>query len=135
MKKLLLLTLGLTLAVGLPQTAIAGQYDLKEMTPQVSQAVSGRQGRFQALKAAKTQGQIGENKQGLVSQRSAGPNVSQLVSGENRDRMVIYRAIVQQNNLPASALGTVQEVFAEEQRGRAAKGESIQLPNGQWTTK
>jgi uncharacterized protein YdbL (DUF1318 family) len=81
-------------------------------------------------------GCIGENNQGLVEARSGSEcpgNVGTLVSGENRDRMLIYRTLVQQNNMPPGDLARVQQAFAKTNRERAAAGTWVQSPDGQWT--
>jgi len=113
--------------------AWAGSYDIKEMTPEIQQALSGRQARYGELKQLKSQGAVGENNQGYVEALSGAGNST--VSAENSDRRVIYSAIVQQNNLGGSGLAQVQKVFAEVQRDKAAPGESIQLASGAWTKK
>lgn len=116
-------------------TASAGSYDIKEYTPEVQAALSGRQGRYAQLVAAKAAGSVGENKEGLVAQLGGGTDIGGLVAAENNDRMVIYKAIVQQNNLPNDALVTVQQVFADVQRNKASAGDPIQLASGEWTKK
>jgi len=88
------------------------------------------------LAAAMAQGCIGENNQGLVEARpgtGCPPGVGALVSGENRDRMLIYRALVEQNNMPPGDLVRVQQAFAKTNRERAAPGTWVQSPDGQWT--
>lgn len=115
--------------------AVAATYDLKEQTPAVKAALEGRKARYDQLNDAQAQGWVGENNQGLAAQIGGGPEIEILVSAENRDRMVIYRAIVEQNGLPPEALATVQQVFAETQRDRAQPGDPIQLPSGEWTRK
>lgn len=112
---------------------MAASYDIKEMTPAVQSALSGRQARYDQLKQLKAQGAIGENNQGYVEALSgAGSSVA---SAENADRRAIYSAIVEQNGLGAAGLGQVQKVFAEVQRDKASSGEPIQLPSGEWTKK
>lgn len=129
-------TLGIGLALVSGSTmAHAMTYDLKEKTPAVAAALAGRQQRFSQLAGAKSQGLVGENNQGLVTQLSGGGDIAPLVSAENQDRMVIYQAIVEQNALTAGALPTVQQAFAEVQRDRAAGGDPIQTPSGEWTKK
>jgi uncharacterized protein YdbL (DUF1318 family) len=113
--------------------AWAGAYDIKEMTPEIQQSLSGRQARYGQLKQLKSSGAIGENNEGYVEALS-GPGNS-VASAENADRRVIYSAIVQQNNLGGSGLAQVQKVFAEVQRDKATAGESIQLASGEWTKK
>jgi len=115
--------------------AFAGQYDLKEMTPAVQQALGNRQARFNTLAQQKAAGTIGEDNQGHVARLSGGSEIADLVAAENDDRDVIYAAIMQQNSLPADALATVRQVFAETQREKASPGDKIQLPSGEWTTK
>ena len=128
--------LGLLLAGTLGSApARAATYDLREKTPAVETALAGRQRRFAQLAAAKARGSVGENAQGLVTQRSGGSDIADLVSAENGDRLVIYRAIVEQNGLGDGALSTVQQVFAEVQREKAAPGDPIQQPSGDWATK
>ncbi len=46
--------------------AWAGSYDIKEMTPEIQQALSGRQARYGQLKQLKSSGAIGENNEGYV---------------------------------------------------------------------
>lgn len=115
--------------------AVAGSYDLKEHTPAVKAALEGRKARYDQLNDAQAQGWVGENNQGLAAQIGGSPEIEVLVSAENWDRMVIYRAIVEQNGLPPEALATIQQVFAETQRDRAQPGDPIQLPSGEWTRK
>lgn len=116
-------------------TLFAATYDLKEQTPAVTAALEGRKARYDQLNDDQAKGWIGENNQGLVSKLGGDAAVDQMVAAENRDRMVIYQAIVQQNGLPPEALAAVQQVFAETQRDRAQPGDPIQLPSGEWTRK
>lgn len=120
------------LAAGI-STAEAGAYDIRENTPEVQSAISGRQSRFSALKQLKAQGAIGENNRGYVDALdSAGSAIAQ---AENSDRRVLYRAIVDQNNLGAEGMDKVEMVFAEVQRDKASAGEKIQDPSGKWITR
>ncbi len=120
------------LATGI-STAEAGAYDIRENTPEVQSAISGRQSRFSALKQLKAQGAIGENNRGYVDALdSAGSAIAQ---AENSDRRVLYRAIVDQNNLGAEGMDKVEMVFAEVQRDKASAGEKIQDPSGKWITR
>jgi len=96
-------------------SAYAANYDIREMTPEIQQALSGRQSRYAELQSAKKSGAIQENNQGLVSGNSA------LVNAENRDRMVIYRAIAEQNNLGSAGLPQIQRAFAETIRERESR--------------
>lgn len=111
----------------------AGQYDLKEMTPEISAAIKSRQARFTELENLKARNQVGENNRGYVSVLSG--DAAAVVENENRDRAVIYRAIADQNGLGATGMQVIETVFAEVQREKAGSGESIQLPGGEWVKK
>ncbi len=110
----------------------AGQYDFKEITPEISAALKGRQARFSELQRLKQTGAVGEGNQGYVASLGGG---QELVAQENRDREVIYRGLVEQNRLGPNGLREVQRVFAEVQRDKAGSGEMVQLPSGVWTRK
>jgi uncharacterized protein YdbL (DUF1318 family) len=111
-----------------------GKYSIKEMTPQVQEALNNRRERFDQLRVLKHSGAVGENNQGYVEVlRSEGQAVS-LVASENKDRKIIYRTIAEQNGLD-NALGTIEAVFAQVQRDKADSGDKIQNENGSWTSK
>lgn len=115
--------------------AIAGQYDLKEMTPAVQSAINSRQARYDDLQQLKSSQAVGETNRGYVEVRRSEGNASSIVEAENRDRKVIYEAIASQNNLGPGGLAIIEKVFGEVKRDQAAPGELIQLSNGQWTQK
>ena len=120
---------------GMISAAWAEAPQLKVMTPEVQKAVDSRRGRFDQLKGAKAKGSVGEDNQGHVAALSGGPEIHSLVEAENQDREAIYRAIVDQNQLPADAMSTIRATFAEVEREKAEPGEKIQLPSGEWTAK
>ncbi len=115
--------------------AWAAPPDLKVITPEVQAAVDSRKARYDRLKELKAQGLIGEDSEGHVAAVGGGGDAQGLVSEENRDREVIYQAIVQQNGLAPDAISTIRATFAEVQREKAAPGEKIQTPSGEWTAK
>ncbi|HCM42104.1 MAG TPA: DUF1318 domain-containing protein [Candidatus Omnitrophota bacterium] len=112
MKKILSFIAAVSL---ISQIGFAANYDIREMTPEIKNALSGRQARYAELQAAKNTGAIRENNEGLVSGNFP------LVSAENRDRMVIYRAIAEQNNLGSAGLPQIQRAFAETIREREGR--------------
>lgn len=114
---------------------MASTYDLKEMTPAVQRAIQDRQARYMQLQRLKQESSVGENNQGLIEILRAVGEAGPVVNSENQDRMIIYQAIVQQNQLGPAGLAEVKRVFAEVQRGKALPGETIQLPTGEWTRK
>ena len=114
----------------------AAQYDIKEMTPAIQQALQNRQSRYDQLQQLKSQGIIGENNQGYVEvMKRAALDSDSMASAENQDRGVIYNAIVQQNNLPPAGIRQVQTAFADVQREKARSGDFVQMPSGDWQQK
>ncbi|MBF0620114.1 MAG: DUF1318 domain-containing protein [Candidatus Omnitrophica bacterium] len=131
MKKMILFVVMLVVLGG---AAFAQSYDIKNKTPAVTSALDARKARFAELKALKAQGLVGENNQGYV-QALGGADAGAIVSAENQDRRLIYKAIVEQNGLADSALSTVEGVFAGVQRNKASSGEKVQDESGAWITK
>ncbi len=113
--------------------AEAVQYDIKEMTPQIQQAVTNRQNRYEELQNLKNQGAVGENNQGYTDALDS--TAAALVSQENSDRRIIYQAIADQNNLGSNGLSLVQSIFSEVHEEKAAPGQPIQTPDGSWKKK
>jgi uncharacterized protein YdbL (DUF1318 family) len=97
--------------------------------------VNSRRERVGQLKSYKGQGLIGEDNQGHVAVLGGGSEVQALAEAENRDRETIYQAQLKEKGLPADAIATIRETFAQEQRDRAEPGEKIQTPSGEWQTK
>ena len=119
----------------LESQAWAAGPDLQEVTPEVQAVVDSRKARYPRLKELKGQGLVGEGNQGDVVSLGGDVNVQQLVEDENKDRAVIYEAILKQNRLKTSDMPAIRETFAEVQREKADPGEKIQTPDGNWTTK
>ncbi len=113
----------------------AAQYDIKEITPEIQKALSNRQARFGELQNWKSQGTIGETNQGFVKALKGIPAAVSLTDEENKDRNVIYRAIVDQNQLGSSGFAKVKAVFADVQREKAKTGDYLQDLNGEWNQK
>jgi len=118
-----------------PVALHAGQYDLKEMTPEVQAALSARQNRYAQLKALKPQGIIGETHHGYIKVLQPSPEASALAEEENRDRGIIYRAIILQHALGSEGLAAVEKSFGAVQLEKASPGEMVQLPSGEWVRK
>ncbi len=126
------------LALVAPVPAEAQVPDLKVRTPEVMASIESRRARFPQIQQWKGRGCIGESAQGLVEARpgqGCGPEAGALIDAENRDRMTLYRTLLQQNNMAPSELAKVQAGFAKANRERAQSGEWIQAETGQWTRK
>ncbi len=80
----------------------------------------------------KNQGIIGENNQGLLQFRTANKSGADIVNAENSDRQKVYSAIAKQQGVSATLVGQKR---AQQIRGKAAAGEWLQKPNGQWYKK
>ncbi len=108
-------------------------YDIKEMTPAVKSALDGRKARFAELKALKTQRVVGENNHGYIQALAGcGKSADSLIAAENKDRKLVYEAIVDQNKLEPGSLATVEAVFARVQRDKAEPGDKVQDASGRW---
>ena len=132
MKKIMMFVLLIVMVSGM---AFAQAYDIKEMTPAVKSALEGRKARFSELKALKAQGIAGETNRGYVEALGGDKTAAKLAEMENKDRRVIYEAIVVQNDLGVRALTTVEGVFAGVQREKASVGEKVQDASGNWMSK
>ncbi len=117
-----------------PSNSYAAEYNLKQMTPAVEQALLDRKARFDQLEAYKAKGVIGENNRGYVELFSSDEKAAEIVKGENADRRTIYQAIAEQNGI-ASQLEMIEKVFAQVQQEKARAGYKVQLADGTWMTK
>ena len=115
-------------------SAHADNYSIKNMTSKIQEALDNRRGRYEMLTALKAEGSVGETNDGYLKALRDGGQVQSIVEAENKDREVIYRAIVEQNDL-RGALDEVEKVFAKVQRDKAEPGDYIQLENGSWVQK
>ncbi len=111
-----------------------GKYDIKQMTPEVQNALNGRRDRFDQLRALKSSGAVGENNHGYAEVLKQEGPAGDIVAAENRDRKVIYQTIAEQNGLE-NAISTIESVFAQVQRDKAGPGEQVQMEDGRWVSK
>lgn len=141
----------------MPRLSLAAEYDLKELTSDVKTALENRRVRFEQLRAYKEKGVIGENNHGYVEfltrrihtegglymeashdydlEDDSVAKVKALVEAENQDRRLIYKTIIQQNNLIPGELEKVEKAFAQVQKDKANPGDKIQDADGNWVTK
>ncbi len=121
-----------------PAVAEAQTPELKTRTPEVMAAIESRRGRFGEVSAALGRGCLGETNQGLLEIRS-GTNcpatLPALVGAENRDRLFIYKTLIEQNNMPPGDLARVQAAFAKAHRDKAPAGAWVQDDSGSWSRK
>lgn len=136
LRRLFIILLAAFLIAGMAghQSFAQGKYSIKEMTPQVTEALENRRDRYEELANLKQEGLVGENNQGYIHVFEGRPDVEAIANAENRDRKIIYQTIAEQNGL-VDAIGTIEEVFAQVQRDKAQAGDRIQSPDGSWMTK
>lgn len=99
------------------------------LSPEVEEAALRRKDRRSELLSWEGKGAIGENKSGLTEIRdpsAADPSIQQLVSAENSDRMIIYRAVAAKNN---SSVEDVQKLYAKRLQDDAPGGTPIEVLN------
>ena len=131
MKKTILFLLAMIFA--LPAFA-ESKYSIKQMTPEVQSALDHRRDRFDQLRALKSSGSVGENNHGYVEVVKPADGADVLAAAENQDRRAIYQTIAEQNGLQ-DAVATIESVFAQVQRDKAAVGDQVQEEDGHWVTK
>ena len=129
-----LLVASLALCIAIP-SGIAKDYNFKKMTPQIDQALKNRQARYSQLQSLKKEGVIGENNKGYVTDLKSSASASAMTAAENGDRRIIYEALAEQNALGSTGLLEVQKAFAEVQQEKAAAGDMVQSPSGDWQQK
>jgi uncharacterized protein YdbL (DUF1318 family) len=139
-----ILSVALLLAVSLA-TAHAADIDMKVSTPAIEKLKAALTGHLEQLAAFKTNGAVGEGRDGFLAVRdleSAGLSLLQKkqarewVAAANADRKNLYREILLANNLPADNEEKVKQVMsaaAHERRSAAAPNDWVQDPNnGGW---
>ena len=82
-------------------------YAQESLSPEVEQAAMNRKNRKSDLVSWEAKGAIGENKLGMVVVRNGDSSLEGLVSAENNDRLVIYRAIAQKNGISLEEVGAL----------------------------
>lgn len=121
-----------------PRVAEAQVPELKTRTPEIMAAIQSRNARYPQVAAALAAGCLGENGQGLLEARpgtGCPAGLGGLVAAENRDRTLIYRTLVEQNNMAPTELPRVQAAFAKANRDKAPAGAWVQEPDGRWVRK
>ena len=85
------------------------------------------------LNAAKGQGLVGERPDGYLGAVAAGrTDVQALINDVNSRRRAQYQAIAQKRG---TSLGAVEQFVGQKLISRAAPGEYVMTPGGQWVRK
>ncbi|MCM8763650.1 MAG: YdbL family protein [Candidatus Omnitrophica bacterium] len=99
------------------------------LTPEVAEAVSRRRSRTEQLNSLKREGIIGENRLGLLVIRETGKadnNLGNLIKDEINDRMIIYKAIANKNNI---SIEEVQKLYSGRLQKDSPSGTPIEIFN------
>ena len=115
-------------------------YAQDDLSPELEQAALRRKDRLTELSSWEEKGVIGENKNGFVEIRNsqgADSSVSQIVSAENSDRMIIYQSIAKKNG---TLVAEVQKLYAKRLQQNAPSGTPIEAVSEEtgaveWKTK
>ena len=89
--------------------------DAGGLSPEATDAAYRRRDRRAELLSLEDQGALSENASGLITELLSGnARAHQVMTEENNDRMIIYRAIAQKNG---SSVEDVKKVYAERLQG------------------
>lgn len=96
----------------------------ESLSPEVEQAAINRRDRRPELISQEEKGAIGENKSGMVEVRNGDSSLGAIVSAENNDRAIIYRAIAEKNGI---SIEEVEAMYAKRLQGDAPSGTPIEV--------
>jgi len=108
---------------------VANAYAQEGLSSDVESAAVRRRDRRAQLVALEQKGIVGENKWGLVEVRksqSSDAATQELVTKENSDRMIIYKAVAEKNS---ATLEEVQAMYAKRLQNDAPSGTPIEALN------
>ncbi len=110
---------------------VSEAYAAEDLSADVQAAALRRKDRRDELILWETKGIIGENKSGLLVIRlsdKADVAATDLVSQENRDRMIIYQSVAEKNG---SSVEEVQKLYAKRLQQDALAGTPIEVFNSE----
>jgi len=114
---------------GLLDYFVGAAYAQEGLSPEVEQAALRRKDRLTELVSWQEKGVLGENKLGLLEIRkkeAASAELEELIKSENKDRMVIYSALAEKNQISVEEM---QKIYAEKLQGKAPSGIPIEVFN------
>ena len=88
--------------------------------------------RLPVIKALKGQGIVGENNRGYLQFVGKKKEKEEVVTAENKDRKLVYKAIAKQQGTTAAVVGKHRAV---QIANKAQPGEWLQDANGKWYQK
>ena len=108
------------------------------LDPVVEQAALSRKARREQVSSLLQSGSVGENKLGLLEIRNSGnPAANDVVSAENKDRMVIYQALAAKNSTTVEQIQKPYALRLQKDAPQGAPIEEFDTSSGtyQWRTK
>jgi len=88
--------------------------------------------RLPIIIALKARGVVGENNQGYLEMLKGQSENKEAVMAENQDRKAVYEEIAQKTGTSMQVVGQRRAIQIAE---KAASGEWVQTPSGQWKKK
>jgi uncharacterized protein len=133
---------GSKISFDLVSAAYAQEPDINISNPAIRGLKDSIKKRADAIKPYMDRGNVGINRDGLLSVRSTDglslkerAEVQQLVEAENRDREALYVEIAKANNFSADAVPKIKQIFAKSWIDQAKPGWWIQDEQGNWKKK
>jgi uncharacterized protein YdbL (DUF1318 family) len=125
-----------------PSEAQAQTVNIVVSTPAIREMKRSIRERFHQVRPFYEQGNVGENRTGLIEIRNTEnlglkekADLTRLVEQENNNRMILYTEVMKANNLSAQSMPEIQKIFANSWRYKSKSGWWIQNDNGQWEKK
>ncbi|MCX5813218.1 MAG: DUF1318 domain-containing protein [Proteobacteria bacterium] len=125
-----------------PKEVQAQTVNIIVSTPAIREMKHAIRERFHLVKPFYEQGNVGENKSGLIEIRNTDnlglkdkADITRLVEQENNNRMMLYTEVMKANKLSAQSMPEIQKIFANSWRIKSQPNWWIQNDNGQWEKK
>jgi len=125
-----------------PKEVQAQTVNIVVSTPAIREMKHAIRERFHLVKPFYEQGNVGENKSGLIEIRNTDnlglkdkADITRLVEQENNNRMMLYTEVMKANKLSAQSMPEIQKIFANSWRIKSQPNWWIQNDNGQWEKK
>jgi len=127
---------------GLATEAFAQEADLKVSDPAIRALRDSLRTRFGSIRSFLDKGNVGINKDGLLSVRTTEgldlkerAQVNQLVEAQNKDLDALHEEIARANNFPKERVADIRKIFAKSWMDHAKSGWWIQDAQGNWSKK
>ena len=120
----------------------AGEDAIQIDTPEANRIKSAMKSRYGEIAKFKSQGVLGENKEGFLEVKDIGniplverAQAQEVLQAENKDREKLYAEIVRANDYKPDKQMEVQKIFAKSWQNNAQSGWWVQAEDGNWVKK